>query len=261
MLLDSIAEIFFQRVVGDNNGLTEQRTALGAAQVKHITQRRVVLQGQVVGLAHQAVGHTRTVHKQIQPQLVAGGGNVGQFLLIIKGADLGGVRDVDHAGLDLVLVAGVGAVLLHGFADLAGRDLAVFVRQGQALVAGGFHRAGLMYMDVAGVGTQCALPWLQRGVDDRQVGLGRAHKEMHGSVRGIAQGADLIGCGGTIAVLAVAGGLVKVGFLHQVQHRRGGTFTVVTFKAKHKSTPFFANSVIFIITPVRSACNPSKLQV
>ena len=137
MLLQAVAEIGLQIVVCDDDGLAEQRTALGTAQVKHVAECGVVLQAQIVGGTRQAVGHPRAVHEQVESQLVAGGGNVGQFFLIIKGADLGGVRDVDHAGLDLVLVAGVGAVLLHGFADLAGCDLAVFAGQRQALVACG----------------------------------------------------------------------------------------------------------------------------
>ena len=77
VLLDGIAEILFQLLVGDDQRLPEQRTALGSAQIEYIAQRGVVLQAQVVGGAGKAVGHAGAVHKQRQAQLIAGGGNVG----------------------------------------------------------------------------------------------------------------------------------------------------------------------------------------
>ena len=261
VLLDGIAEILFQRVIGDDHGLAKQCAALGAAQVEHIAQGGVVLQGQVVGFAHQAVGHAGAVHKQVQPQLIAGGRDVGQLGLGVERAHLGGVGDVDHTGLHLMLVAGVGAVFFHRVADLPCRDLAVFIGQGQALVAGGFYCAGLVYMDMAAVGAQHTLPGLEGRIDDRQVGLGRTYKKVHGGIRGVAQGADLVRSGGAIAVLAIAGGLVKVGLLHQFQHRGGSAFAVITFKTKHKSSPFLTFSLFFIITPECTSCNPAKLQV
>lgn len=160
-----------------------------------------------------------------------------------------------------MLVAGVGAVFFHRVADLPCRDLAVFIGQSQALVAGGFYCAGLVYMDMAAVGAQHTLPGLEGRIDDRQVGLGRTYKKVHGGIRGVAQGADLVRSGGAIAVLAIAGGLVKVGLLHQFQHRGGSAFAVITFKTKHKSSPFLTFSLFFIITPGCTPCNPAKLQV
>ena len=58
------------------------------------------------------------------------GRDVGQFGLGVERAHLGGVGDVDHTGLHLMLVAGVGAVFFHRVADLPCRDLAVFIGQG-----------------------------------------------------------------------------------------------------------------------------------
>ena len=56
VLLQAVAEIRLQIVVCDDDGLAEQRTALGTAQVKHVAERGVVLQAQIVGGARQAVG-------------------------------------------------------------------------------------------------------------------------------------------------------------------------------------------------------------
>ena len=233
VLLQAVAEIGLQIVVCDDDGLAEQRTALGTAQVKHVAERGVVLQAQIVGGARQAVGHPRAVHEQVESQFVAGGGNVGQFLLVIKGADLGGVRDVDHAGLDLVLVAGVGAVLLHGFADLAGRDLAVFAGQRQALVACGLDGAGLVHMDVPGVGAQHALPRLERRRNDGQIRLGRTDEKVHVGVGSVTQALDLRGGLGAVFIFAIAGGLVEIGLLQKLQNRGGRALAIVTFKTKH----------------------------
>jgi len=233
VLLDAVAEIRLQIVVGDDDCLAEQRTAFCAAQVEHVAQGGVILQAQIVGGAGQAVGHAGTIHKQVQPQLIASGGKFGQFFLIIEGADLGGVRDIHHTGLHLVLVAGVGAVFLDGLAHLAGRDLAVFAGQSQAFVAGGLDCAGLMHMDVPGIRAEHALPGLERRRNHGQVRLRCADKEMHIGVGGIAQAAYLCSSLGAVFILAIAGGLVKIGLLQKVQHGRGRAFAVVTFKTKH----------------------------
>ena len=127
-------------------------------------------------------------------------------------------------------MAGVGAVGGHGVAHLLCGDLALPRGQRQAFVAGGFDRAGLMYMDMPGLGAQHPLPGFQRGVDHRQVGLGRPHKKVHGGVGRVAQRADLVRRGGAVGVLAIAGGLFQVGLLQKVQYRLGGALAVVTFK-------------------------------
>ena len=65
VLLDAVAEIALQLIVGDDDCLAEECAALGAAQIEHITERRIVLQRQVVGGAGQTVGHAGAVHKQV----------------------------------------------------------------------------------------------------------------------------------------------------------------------------------------------------
>ena len=152
MLLDGVAEILVQIGVIDDNSFAKQRTALGSTQVEHIAQVGIILQVQVIGFAGKAVSHAGTIHKQAQAAVIAGGGKVGQLLLGVQGAVLSGVGDIHHAGLGNVLVAGIGPVSVVSIPHL------LFIGQGQALVAGGFHRAGFMYIDMPAVGTQHALP-------------------------------------------------------------------------------------------------------
>ena len=235
VLLQAIAEIRLEVIVCDDNGLAEECTALGTAEIEHVAECGVILQAQVIGGARQAVGHAGTVHKQIEAQLIAGSGDVGQLFLIIKGADLGGVGDVHHTGLHLVLVAGVGAVLLHGLANLAGGDFAVLAGQSQALVTGGLDGTGLMHVDVAGIRAEHALPRFECRRDNCQVCLRCTDKKMHIGVWRVAQLFDLRSGLGAVFVLTIAGGLVKIGFLHPIQHSGGGTLAVVTFKTKHKN--------------------------
>ena len=137
-----------------------------------------------------------------------------------------------------MLMGGVGAVRLHRSADLGRGDLAGGGGQRQAFVAGGLNGAGLVHMDVAGLGAQDALPGFQRGGNHRQVGLGGPHKKMYGGIGGVAQRADLVGGCGAILVLPVAGGLLQVGLLQQIQDRLGGTLAVITLKTNHRKLSF-----------------------
>ena len=76
-----------------------------------------------------------------------------QLRLGVQGAQLSGLGEVDQAGLDRVLVAGVGPVGGTQLGDLLGGDLPVFAGEGQHLVPGGLHRPRLVGVDMAGVGT------------------------------------------------------------------------------------------------------------
>ena len=88
-------------------------------------------------------------------------------------------------------------------------------------------------MDVPGIRAEHALPGLERRRNHGQVRLRCADKEMHIGVGGIAQAAYLCSSLGAVFILAIAGGLVKIGLLQKVQHGRGRAFAVVTFKTKH----------------------------
>ena len=75
-----------------------------------------------------------------------------QLRLGVQGAQLRGLGEVDQAGLDRVLVAGVGPVGGAQLGDLLGGDLPVFAGEGQHLVPSGLHRPRLVGVDMAGVG-------------------------------------------------------------------------------------------------------------
>ena len=130
-------------------------------------------------------------------------------------------------------MAGIGPVGVHGGLDLGGGDLAVMAGQGQALVAGGLHGAGLVHVDVAAVGTQHPLPGLEGRVNHRKVGLGGAHQKLHFRFRRAAQGADAVPGLVAVGILSVAGGLFQIGAAQSVQYRSRCALAVVTFKTNH----------------------------
>ncbi len=72
--------------------------------------------------------------------------------LVYRVPQLGGLGEVDQAGLDRVLVAGVGPVGGAQLGDLLGGDLPIFAGEGQHFVPGGLNRPCLMGVDMAGAG-------------------------------------------------------------------------------------------------------------
>ena len=135
-------------------------------------------------------------------------------------------------------------MLVPGAADLLRSDFALHAGQGKAFVAGGFHRAGLMDVDVAAVGAQDPLPGLEGGVNQGEIGLGGAHKKVNPRLRRIAQGADQPPRLLTVIVGAVARGLHQVGALQQIQNRLGCALAVIAFKTDH-GLSFFRCFVMF----------------
>ena len=129
-----------------------------------------------------------------------------------------------------------GIVFLHRPAHLSGGDLAVNPGHRHHLMAGGLHSAGLVDVDMAGIRAQGCLMGPQGGGDHGQIGLGPAHQEMDGSVRGIAGGADQAGGFGAVMVLAVAGGLLQVGLVQQRQHLLVAAFAVVIMEIDHRAS-------------------------
>ena len=135
-------------------------------------------------------------------------GDFAQLRFRVQGAVLRGMGEVDHAGLYRVLGTGVLLVRPEGGADLLRCDLALLPRQREHFVAGGLHRAGLVDVDMAGVGAEHALIGPQQGGDHRQVGLGAPGQKVDGTLRGGAGLPDQRGGPGTVGVGAVAWGLL-----------------------------------------------------
>ena len=105
-------------------------------------------------------------------------------------------------------------------------------------MAAGFHRAGLMHVDMPGGGAQHALMGTQDGGDHRHIGLGAAHQKMHGGLRGLAGRADQRPGALAVGVLAVAGGLLHIGAGQRLQDRRMRALHIITVKTDHIAAPF-----------------------
>ena len=105
-------------------------------------------------------------------------------------------------------------------------------------MAGGLDGAGLVAVDMAGVGGDHRLVGLEQGSDDRQVGLGAANQKVDVRFRRIAEGPDQVT--GLLAdgVQAVAAGLDKVGIRQRLKDLGMGAFTVVIAEAVHGKNLF-----------------------
>ena len=117
--------------------------------------------------------------------------------------------------------------------DLLGAQTAGLAGQGDDLVAGGLHGAGLVAGDVAGGGGNDALVMPERCGNDGGVGLGAAHQEVHGDILPAAEGfhprPGTLGAG----VLRVAGILGVVVQSDGLEDFGDTAFGIVAFKAKH----------------------------
>ena len=141
-----------------------------------------------------------------------------------------------------MLVVGLGG---GGNGHLAAGDEAVLVGQGQALVAGGLDRAGLMHVDMAGLGAEHAFVGAQSRRDDGHVGLGAADEEMHRALLAGEGLADGVGSLLAVVVGAVARGLFKVGGGQLLQDRRVAALEVIAVQADHiLSVPFVTDDCV-----------------
>ena len=128
------------------------------------------------------------------------------------------------------MLVGVGG---DGGADGGGGQLAVFGRAGDALVAGGFHRAGLMDADVAARRGDDRLIRAQEGRDGGGVGLGAPHQEMDVGVRPADGRLDQRPGPGRVGVGGVAGVALAVGGGDGRQDGGVGPLAVVVGEADH----------------------------
>ena len=135
-----------------------------------------------------------------------------------------------------MLAAEVAVVRLHEGEDLLCADLAVAGGQGQHLVAGVLHGAGLVDVDVAALGADHALIGFQDGGDDGDVGLRAAHEEMHGGIGGVEHIADHIRGPGAMGIFAVSERLLVIRILQGFQDRRMAALQVVAFEKDHLSS-------------------------
>ena len=112
--------------------------------------------------------------------------------------------------------------------DVGGIDLTFDGGGVEDLVTAALDDAGLVHVDVAGMGGDDALPGQEDRVDDGRVRLRAADQEVNVSVGGLAGLPDQVA--GTLAVLvgAVAARLFHVGGDEGVEHPGVRAFLVVT---------------------------------
>ena len=232
-LLDVPAEVG----AGDrqHHGLAKQRAVLGAADGEHIRQRRQIRQCQIAFRGGEGGAKTGAVQEQQQAVLIAAVPQSGQLRLGVDGADLSGIGNVDHLRGDHVLRAVMtGQNGLHH----SGSHLAVRGGLHADLVAGGFDGAGLVAVDVAGVGGDHRLIGGQQRRDDRQVGLGAADQEVNVCLGSGADRPDQVTGLLTDGVHAVAAGLDQIGVRQSLKNLGMRAFAVIVAEAVHEKTSF-----------------------
>ena len=183
----------------------------------------------------------------------------GQLRPGIDSAEFRRVGHVHHARQYHVLVihAGGSAVLRGGVGDGGGGELAVRAGHGDHLVAGGLDRAGLVHMDVAGVGRDHGLPRAQEGGRGELVRLRAADEEVHVGVRAGEAGADGVGRAAAVVVEPVARRGAEVGVAQGAQHVRVRTLGVIVLKAEHGGSPFVWTGFGTLRVPLRLIIAPA----
>ena len=137
----------------------------------------------------------------------------------------------------LIVDARLGAVLRGGVRNGGGGELAVCAGHGDHLVAGGLDRAGLVHVDVAGVGSDHGLPRAQERSRGEQVRLRAADEKVHVGIRTGKAGADGVGRA-AVVVEPVAGGGVEIRVAQGAQNVRVCALGIVILEAEHGGFPF-----------------------
>ena len=104
-------------------------------------------------------------------------------------------------------------------------------------MAGGLDGAGLMDVDVAGMGGDHRLVGPQHGGDGHKIDLGTAHQEMNIRRRRGAQAPDGVRSGGAAGVQTVAHGLGEIGVGEGFQDSGVRPLAVIVAKAVHVVLP------------------------
>ena len=257
--LHRAAEARLERVVDDDHCLAEEQAVFRAADVKRIAQPRQILRLQVAARGRERLRQPRAVEIQVHPVRVARRAQGGQLRHGIDSAEFRRVGHVHHARQHHVLVihARRSAVLRGGVGDGGGGELAVRAGHGDHLVAGGLDRAGLVHIDVAGVGRDHGLPRAQEGGRGELVRLRAADEEVHVGVRAGEAGADGVGRAAAVVVEPVARRGAEVGVAQGAQHVRVRTLGVIVLKAEHGGSPFVWTGFGTLRVPLRLIIAPA----
>ena len=118
--------------------------------------------------------------------------------------------------------------------DVGSIDLAFDGRGVEDLVAAALDDAGLVHVDVSGIGGDDALPGQEDRIDDGRVRLRAADQEVHVGVGGLAGLADQVAGAPAVLVGAVAARLFHVGGDEGVEHPGVRAFLVVTGEVRQR---------------------------
>lgn len=124
-------------------------------------------------------------------------------------------------------------MLRGGGCNGGGSELAVRSGHGDHLVAGGLDRAGLVHVDVAGVGSDHGLPRAQERSRGEQVRLRAADEKVHVGIRTGKAGADGVGRAAAVIVEPVARGGVEIRVAQGAQNVRVCALGIVILEAEH----------------------------
>ena len=183
--------------------------------------------------------------------LIAAAPQGGQFRLGVDRADLRGVGDIDQLG-EYHVFSAAGVERQYGFHH-GRRYLAVRRIGGADLVAGGLNGAGLVAVDVAGMGGDHRFIGLKQGGDDRQVGLGTAYQKVNLRLRGGAESPNQVPGFLADGIQTVAAGLDQIGVRQCLKD--GDMETLKTLVPETTLRYFESPEAVPVIEKIRAEAN------
>lgn len=205
-----------------DHGFAEEGATFCASDIEDVAEGGDVAQGHIAAFGIETVGETGTVDEEGDVAVGAHFIKGLELTAIVDGAEFGGEGDVDGAGSNhgIVAVVGIETVDISGY---VGRfETAVMAGERDDFVAPGLDSSGLMHVDMARIGAENTLIITKQGIDYGAVGLRAALEEKGLSAVYTAKAQYEFAGRGAIRVVAVAGGVLKIG-AHERFHYSGVT--------------------------------------
>ncbi len=222
MALDEGAEMGKEFGTTGDHGFAEEGAAFCASDIEDVAEGGDIAQGHIAAFGIETVGETGTVDEE--GDVAVGAHFIKGFELTagVDGAEFGGKGDVDGSGSNHGIVAVVGIETVDISGDVGGFETAVMAGERDDFVAPGLNSSGLMHVDMARIGAENTLIITKQGIDYGAVGLCATLKEKDLSAVYTAKAQDEFAGRGAIRVVAVAGGVLKIG-AHERFHYGGMT--------------------------------------